>query len=75
LLPNLYTFHFAFIIGLAEVGIPVFTSTTYGINQDHAAFPMVALAEVIFTFLVILVIRLVFELAVAVVHIAENSRH
>ena len=70
----LYTFYFVFIIGLAAVGIPIYASTTYGINQDYAAFPMVALAGVIVTFLVILAIRLVFELAVAVVHIAENSK-
>ncbi|ASY09861.1 DUF4282 domain-containing protein [Candidatus Nanopelagicus limnes] len=70
----LYTFYFLFIIGLAAVGIPIYASTTYGINQDYAAFPMVALAGVIVTFLVILAIRLVFELAVAVVHIAENTK-
>jgi hypothetical protein len=70
----LYTFYFVFIIGLAAVGIPIYASTTYGINQDYAAFPMVALAGVILTFLVILAIRLVFELAVAVVHIAENTK-
>jgi len=70
----LYTFYFIFIIGLAAVGIPIYASTTYGINQDYAAFPMVALAGVILTFLVILAIRLVFELAVAVVHIAENTK-
>jgi hypothetical protein len=70
----LYTFYFIFIIGLAAVGIPIYASTTYGINQDYAAFPMVALAGVIITFLVILAIRLVFELAVAVIHIAENTK-
>jgi hypothetical protein len=70
----LYTFYFVFIIGLAAVGIPIYASTTYGINQDYAAFPMVALAGVIVTFLVILAIRLVFELAVAVVHFAENTK-
>jgi hypothetical protein len=70
----LYTFYFVFIIGLAAVGIPIYASTTYGINQDYAAFPMVALAGVIVTFLVILAIRLVFELAVAVVHIAETTK-
>ena len=70
----LYTFYFVFIVGLAAAGIPLYASTTYGINQDYAAFPMVALAGVIVTFLVILAIRLVFELAVAVVHIAENTK-
>jgi hypothetical protein len=71
----LYTFYFIFIIGLAAVGIPIYASTTYGINQDYAAFPMVALAGVIITFLVLLAIRLVFELAVAVIHIAENTKN
>jgi hypothetical protein len=70
----LYTFYFVFIIGLAAVGIPIYASTTYGINQDYAAFPMVALAGVLITFLVLLAIRLVFELAVAVIHIAENTK-
>jgi hypothetical protein len=70
----LYTFYFIFIIGLAAIGIPIFASTTYGINQDYAAFPMVALAGVVVTFLVILAIRLVFELAVAIIHIAENTK-
>jgi hypothetical protein len=71
----LYTFYFIFIIGLAAVGIPIYASTKYGINQDYAAFPMVALAGVLITFLVLLAIRLVFELAVAVVHIAENGKN
>jgi hypothetical protein len=71
----LYTFYFIFIIGLAAVGIPIYASTTYGINQDYAAFPMVAIAGVIITFLVLLAIRLVFELAVAVIHIAENTKN
>jgi len=70
----LYTFYFILIIGLAAVGIPIFASTTYGINQDYAVFPMVALAGVVVTFLVILAIRLVFELAVAIIHIAENTK-
>jgi hypothetical protein len=70
----LYTFYFIFIIGLAAVGIPIYASTTYGINQDYAAFPMVAIAGVIITFLVLLAIRLVFELAVAVINIAENTK-
>jgi hypothetical protein len=70
----LYTFYFVFIIGLAAIGIPIFASTTYGINQDYAAFPMVALAGVVVTFVVILAIRLVFELAVVIIHIAENTK-
>jgi hypothetical protein len=70
----LYTFYFVLIIGLAAVGIPIYATTTYGINQDYAAFPMVVIAGVVITFVVILAIRLVFELAVAIVHIAENTK-
>jgi len=70
----LYTFYFVSIVGLAAVGIPIYATTTYGINQDYAAFPMVAIAGVIITFVVLLAIRLVFELAVAIVHIAENTK-
>jgi len=70
----LYTFYFVSIIGLAAVGIPVYASSTYGINQDYAAFPRVTFGGVVITFLVILAIRLVFELAVAIVHIAENTK-
>ena len=70
----LYTFYFVSIVGLAAIGIPIYASTTYGVNQDYAAFPMVAAAGLIITFLVLLAIRLVFELAVAVIHIAENTK-
>jgi len=70
----LYTFYFVSIVGLAAIGIPIYASTTYGVNQDYAAFPTVAIAGVILTFLVLLAIRLVFELAVAVIHIAENTK-
>jgi len=70
----LYNFYFVCIVGVAAVGIPIYATTTYGINQDYAAFPMVAIAGVIITFVVLLAIRLVFELAVAIVHIAENTK-
>jgi hypothetical protein len=70
----LYTFYFVSIVGLAAIGIPIYASTTYGVNQDYAAFQMVTAAGVIITFLVLLAIRLVFELAVAVIHIAENTK-
>ena len=70
----LYTFYFLFIIGLAVVGIPIFSSTIYGINQDHAAFPMVAVAGLVVTFLVILVTSLIFELAVAIIRITERGK-
>jgi hypothetical protein len=70
----LYTFYFAAIIGFAAIGIPIYASSTYGLNQDYAAFPMVAAGGVVITFLVILGIRLVFELAVAIIHIAENTK-
>ena len=70
----LYTFYFVAIIGFAAIGIPIYASSTYGLNQDYAAFPMVAAGGVVLTFLLILGIRLVFELAVAIIHIAENTK-
>jgi hypothetical protein len=70
----LYTFYFVAIIGFAAIGIPIYASSTYGLNQDYAAFPMVAAGGVVITFLLILGIRLVFELAVAIIHIAENTK-
>jgi len=71
----LYTFYFIFIISLAAVGIPIYASTIYGINQDYGAFPMVALAGVIVTFLVILAIRLVFEFAIAIIDLVETTKY
>ncbi len=70
----LYTFYFVFIIGLAAVGIPIYASTTYGINQDYAAFPMVAIAGVVISFLLILGLRLVLEISIAIFDISENIR-
>jgi hypothetical protein len=62
------------IIGLAAVGIPVYASSTYGLNQDFAAFPMVAAGGVVITALTILGIRLVFELIVTVVDLNQLSK-
>jgi len=63
------------IIGFTAIAIPIFASSTYGINQDYAAFRMVAAGGVVLTFLLILGIRLVFEFAVAVLQIAENTKN
>jgi hypothetical protein len=62
------------IIGFAAIGIPIYASSTYGLNQDYAAFPMVTLMGLILTFLAILSIRLVFELVAAVIQIAESAK-
>jgi hypothetical protein len=70
----LYNFYFVVIIGFAAIAILIYASSTYGINQDYAAFPIVAAGGVVITFLVILGIRLVFKPAVAIVHIAENAK-
>jgi hypothetical protein len=67
----LYTFYFVFIIGLAAVGIPIYASTTYGINQDYAAFPMVAITGTIITFLLLLSIRLFFEFFISFTRISQ----
>jgi len=50
----LYTFFFMAIIGFAAIGIPIYALSTYGLNQDYAAFRMVAAGGVVLTFLVIL---------------------
>jgi hypothetical protein len=71
----LYTFYFVLIVGLVAVGTPIYAATTYGINQDYSIFPMAAVAGLLIGFLALLALRLIFELAVAVVHIAENTKN
>jgi hypothetical protein len=63
----LYTFYFVVIVG-------IFAATTFGLNQDYSVYPMVAVAGLLIGFLALLALRLIFELAVAIVHIAENSK-
>ena len=70
----LYTFYFVAIVGLVAVGTPIFAATTFGLNQDYSVFPMAAAAGLLIGFLAVLALRLVFELAVAIVHIAENTK-
>jgi hypothetical protein len=70
----LYTFYFVLIVGLVAVGTPIFAATTFGLNQDYSVYPMAIGAGLLIGFLAILALRLVFELAVAVVHIAENTK-
>jgi hypothetical protein len=70
----LYTFYFVVIVGLISVGTPIFAATTYGLNQDYSVYPMAIAAGLLIGFLAVLALRLIFELAVAVVHIAENTK-
>ena len=70
----LYTFYFIFIIESAAVGISIYASTTYGMNQDYSAFPMVIIAGVAISFLLILGIRLVLEISIAIFDILKNIR-
>jgi hypothetical protein len=70
----LYTFYFVVIVGLVAVGTPIFAATTYGLNQDYSVYPMAIAAGLLIGFLAVLALRLIFELAVAVVHIAENTK-
>jgi hypothetical protein len=70
----LYTFYFVLIVGLVAVGVPIFAATTYGLNQDYAVYPMALVAGLLIGFLALLALRLIFELAVAIVHIAENTK-
>jgi hypothetical protein len=59
---------------LVAVGTPIFAATTYGLNQDYSVYPMAVAAGLLIGFLAILALRLIFELAVAVVLIAENTK-
>jgi hypothetical protein len=70
----LYTFYFVLIVGLVAVGVPIFAATTYGLNQDYAVYPTALVAGLLIGFLALLALRLIFELAVAIVHIAENTK-
>jgi hypothetical protein len=70
----LYTFYFVLIVGLVAAGVPIFAATTFGLNQDYSVYPMVAVAGLLIGFLALLALRLIFELAVAIVHIAENTK-
>jgi hypothetical protein len=70
----LYTFYFVVIVGLVAVGTPIFAATTYGLNQDYSVYPIAVVAGLLIGFLALLALRLIFELAVAVVHIAENTK-
>jgi hypothetical protein len=63
------------IVGLVAAGVPIFAATTFGLNQDYSVFPMVAFAGLLIGFLALLALRLIFELAVAIVHIAENTKN
>jgi hypothetical protein len=71
----LYTFYFVIIVGLVAVGTPIFAVTTYGLNQDFSVYPMAIAAGLLIGFLAVLALRLIFELAVAVVHIAEKNKN
>jgi hypothetical protein len=62
------------IVGLVAAGVPIFAATTFGLNQDYSVYPMVAVAGLLIGFLALLALRLIFELAVAIVHIAESSK-
>jgi hypothetical protein len=68
---HIYAFYFTSIVGLAAIGIPIYASTSYGINQDYAAFPMVTITGAIITFLLLLSIRLFFEFFISFIKISQ----
>jgi hypothetical protein len=70
----LYKFFFVCIFSLAAILIPIYASTYYGLNQDYAVFPMVAITGVLITFLAIFAVRLIYEFVVAVIFIAKNTK-
>jgi hypothetical protein len=67
----IYAFYFISIVGLAAIGIPIYASTSYGINQDYAAFPLVTITGSIITFLLLLSIRLFLEFFISFIKISQ----
>ena len=67
----IYAFYFISIVSLAAIGIPIYASTSYGINQDYAAFPMVTITGAIITFLLLLSIRLFLEFFISFIKISQ----
>jgi hypothetical protein len=67
----IYAIYFISIVGLAAIGIPIYASTSYGINQDYAAFPMVTITGAIITFLLLLSIRLFLEFFISFIKISQ----
>ena len=70
----LYTLYFIVIVGVLAVAVPIWSTTDYGINGQIIIFPIALLVGVAVGFIVLVTLRLIAEISVAVIHIAENTK-
>ena len=70
----LYTLYFVVIVGLLAVAVPIWSTTDYGMNGQIIIFPIALLVGVAVGFILLVTLRLIAEISVAVIHIAENTK-
>jgi hypothetical protein len=69
----LYTLYFVVIVGVLAVAVPIWSTTDYGMNGQIIIFPIALLVGVAIGFILLVTLRLIAEISVAVIHIAENT--
>ena len=70
----LYTLYFVVIVGVLAVAVPIWSTTDYGMNGQIIIFPIALLVGVAVGFILLVTLRLIAEISVAVIHIAENTK-
>ena len=70
----LYTLYFVIIVGVLAIAVPIWSATDYGMNGQIIIFPIAILVGCALGFILLITLRLIAEISVAVIHIAENTR-
>ena len=70
----LYTLYFVVIVGVLAVAVPIWSTTDYGMNGQIIIFPIALLVGVAVGFILLVTLRLIAEISVGVIHIAENTK-
>jgi hypothetical protein len=70
----LYSLYFVLIVGVLAVAVPIWSTTDYGMNGQIIIFPVALLFGVAIGFILLVTLRLIAEISVAVIHIAENTK-
>lgn len=70
----LYTLYFVIIVGLLAVAVPIWSASDYGMNGQIVIFPIAILVGFTLGFVLLITLRLIAEISVAVIHIAENTK-
>jgi hypothetical protein len=70
----LYALYFVVIVGVLAVAVPIWSTTDYGMNGQIIIFPIALLVGVAVGFILLVTLRLIAEISVAVIHIAENLK-